>query len=174
MKKAVLFGAGNIGRGFLGQLFSQSRYEVIFVDVNKEIVNLLNEKGAYPLKIVGEHPQEIIIKNVQAVNTQNEEKVREEISECEIMATAVGASALKSVSLLIVQGLIRRIERNKKPLDIIICENLVNAAKVLKSYIIENIPQNYLSYLDTHLGLVESVVSRMVPVLSPTARKKRS
>ena len=34
--KAVMFGAGNIGRGFIGQLFSESGYEVVFVDVVQE------------------------------------------------------------------------------------------------------------------------------------------
>ena len=37
MKKFVMYGAGNIGRGFIGQTFSKSGYEVVFVDVNREM-----------------------------------------------------------------------------------------------------------------------------------------
>ena len=35
MKKAVMYGAGNIGRGFITQLFSKSGYETALIDVNK-------------------------------------------------------------------------------------------------------------------------------------------
>ena len=38
-KKMVQFGAGNIGRSFIGQLFSRSGYEVVFVDIKKEHIN---------------------------------------------------------------------------------------------------------------------------------------
>ena len=34
MKQAIIFGAGNIGRGFIGQLYSESGYHVTFVDVD--------------------------------------------------------------------------------------------------------------------------------------------
>ena len=44
MNKAVQFGAGNIGRGFTGQLFSESGFEVVFVDVVQSLVDLLNER----------------------------------------------------------------------------------------------------------------------------------
>ena len=37
MKTAVMYGAGNVGRGFLGQLLSESGYEVIFVDIVPEL-----------------------------------------------------------------------------------------------------------------------------------------
>ncbi|HPP75292.1 MAG TPA: mannitol-1-phosphate 5-dehydrogenase, partial [Armatimonadota bacterium] len=51
MKKAVQFGAGNIGRGFIGQLFHESGYEVVFVDVVPDVVRLLNEQRCYTLRI---------------------------------------------------------------------------------------------------------------------------
>ena len=52
MKKAVMYGAGNIGRGFIGALFSQSVYSVSFIDIAKPVVNGLNEAHSYPLRLV--------------------------------------------------------------------------------------------------------------------------
>ena len=52
MKKAVMYGAGNIGRGFIGQLFSESGYEVAFIDVNREIIDQLNRDGQYPVGVL--------------------------------------------------------------------------------------------------------------------------
>jgi len=52
MKQAIQFGAGNIGRGFLGQLFYESGYRTVFVDVDRDLVTRLNREGAYPLDLV--------------------------------------------------------------------------------------------------------------------------
>ena len=41
-KKAVHFGAGKIGRGFIAELLHDSGYEIIFGDVVDEFVNLNN------------------------------------------------------------------------------------------------------------------------------------
>lgn len=52
MKKAVQFGAGNIGRGFIGALLSQSGYHVVFADVVDKIIDKINEKSsANPMPI---------------------------------------------------------------------------------------------------------------------------
>jgi mannitol-1-phosphate 5-dehydrogenase len=172
-KRALQFGAGNIGRGFLGQLFNQSGYEIIFVDIDENLVSLLNKKRSYPLRIVGDNPQELLIKNVRAVNIKEEGRVVEEVSNCQIMATAVGPNSLTGIAPLIAQGLVRRREAKiEEPLNIIIAENLVEAAKVFKSYIKEYLLEGYESYLENHLGLVKSVVSRMVPLLTPEMKKK--
>ena len=39
MKKFIMYGAGNIGRGFIGQTFSEAGYKVGFVDINKEVIS---------------------------------------------------------------------------------------------------------------------------------------
>ena len=46
MKTAIQFGAGNIGRGFIGAVLSKSGYQVVFADVNKEIVDRINADRA--------------------------------------------------------------------------------------------------------------------------------
>ncbi len=173
MKKVVQFGAGNIGRGFLGQLFSESGYKVVFVEVKEEIVSLLNQRGSYKLKIVGDNPRDLIIKNVRAVNGKDKDEVAREIKTTNLLSSAVGAKNLSSVASLIAGGIIERAKNNiEKPINLIICENLPKASKVFKDYLLKKIKKKYWSYVDSHLGLVESVISRMVPVIPPQIRKR--
>ena len=47
---AVMYGGGNIGRGFIGALLSQSGYRVTFIDVAEPVVKHLQEKGSYPIR----------------------------------------------------------------------------------------------------------------------------
>ena len=79
MKKAVQFGAGNIGRGFLGQLFFESGYETVFIDIDASLVSELNRCRSYPLQIVGNNPQELLVERVRAVNRRDIRAVAEEI-----------------------------------------------------------------------------------------------
>ena len=73
-KTAVMYGAGNIGRGFIGQLFHDSGYEVIFVDVNLEVLSALNEWHAYEQLIIdGETVERREITGVRAVDGRDKE-----------------------------------------------------------------------------------------------------
>lgn len=67
--KAVHFGAGNIGRGFIGLLLHQSGYKTCFVDVNEEIVDLLNNKHQYTVKLAEASGDELLVENVHAINS---------------------------------------------------------------------------------------------------------
>ena len=131
--KAVIYGGGNIGRGFIGMLFSNSGYGVTFVDVAETVVQELQEKGEYPLRYVtSQGYEDIWIKPVTAVNGNDMDSVARSIAECDIMATAVGVRVLKYIIPNLVAGLRRRWAEKKGPLNIIICENLMDANKVLE------------------------------------------
>ena len=124
MMKAVMYGAGNIGRGFIGQLFSQSGYSVSFVDVNKEVIDALNKRGEYIVEVLSnDSNEEVTVKNVSAVDGTDANEVAEAIAECDIMATAVGVNVLSRITGNLAKGLKKRWENgNFTPFNIIICE----------------------------------------------------
>ena len=52
MKYAIQFGAGNIGRGFMGQLFWEIGYRTIFIETDNNLVTAINQDGRFPLKLL--------------------------------------------------------------------------------------------------------------------------
>lgn len=174
MKKVLVFGAGNIGRGFLGQLFFESGYETFFVDVIEQTVSLLNEKKAYPLWIVSDRDtQKLEIGRVRAVLAQNGKWVSEELKETDLSATAVGVGNLEKIAPLLAGGIAERAKSGiSRPFNIIICENLLSAAKVLTAEIKKHLPEEFHPYFNEKVGLVETVVSRMVPPVPEALKKK--
>lgn len=166
MKKFVMYGAGNIGRGFIGQLFSENGYSVGFVDINKEVINRLNTDKEYPVDVVSSGgTEERIVKNAYGIDGTDNELVSEEIASADIMATAIGVNVLKFIAKPIALGLKKRFERNAKPFNIIICENLIGADEFLKRLIKEQIPE-YAERVEKEIGFVEASIGRMVPVVT--------
>ena len=107
--KAVMYGGGNIGRGFIGLLMSESGYEVTFIDVSEPVVAALREKNAYPVRYIsGEGNSDVMVTNVTAVNGNDQEAASEAIASCDLMATAVGARILPYIVPNIVAGLRKR------------------------------------------------------------------
>ncbi len=171
MKKFVMYGAGNIGRGFIGQLFSSEGYSVGFVDINKEVIGRLNQDKEYPVDVVSnDGTEEIIVKNAYGIDGTDEELVANEIAAADIMATAIGVNVLKFIAKPIAKGFKKRFEQNAKPFNIIICENLIGADEFLKGLIKEQLPE-YAERIDKEIGFVEASIGRMVPVLSEDKKR---
>ncbi|MBR6057174.1 MAG: hypothetical protein IKP58_03290 [Victivallales bacterium] len=169
--KAVMFGAGNIGRGFIGQLFSESGYEVVFVDVVQELLDLFNRDHHYRLQTVSnEGSKDYSIGPVSGVDSRNQAAVAEAVAEASICATAVGANVLKFVAPNLAAGLALRAKRNLPPINVIVCENLHGAPEYLRGLLEQSIPAEAKSYLAEKTGLVETVIGRMVPAPTPEMR----
>lgn len=167
MKKAVMYGAGNVGRGFLGQLFSESGYEVVFVDVAPALLAALNARRSYRLVLVSNQGAEpLVVENVRAVDGRDVPAVAAEIAEADVLATAVGANILPRIAPVVAAGLARRAElRPTQPLNLIICENLKDAPRLFREMLREHLPVELHPYLDTCVGLVDAVIGRMVPLV---------
>lgn len=169
MKKAVMYGAGNIGRGFIGQLLSLSGYEVVFLDISDAVIRKLNEDRRYPLRLVSASgAEETWVERVRGVNSMDAEAAAREIASADLLATAVGAAILPRIAPVIARGLRLRWESaGRLPLDIIICENLMNAHKVLETLLLEQLDAGLHGLFHETVGLVEASVGRMVPVATP-------
>ncbi len=169
---AVVFGAGSVGRGFLGQLFSESGYEVVFVDLDAPLVEALARRGVYTLRLAGVvKVEDREIAPVRAVDGRDGEAVAREVASAALLATAVGARALSPVGASIARGLIQRWESgNDVPLNVIICENLHDAPERLGEHIRAGLPETMSTHMTTRLGLVPAVIARMSPVPTPEQR----
>jgi mannitol-1-phosphate 5-dehydrogenase len=164
LKKILLFGAGKIGRSFIGQVFSQGGYEVVFIDVYKPLIDALNEKGQYPVIIKSDTgDQKLIIKNIRGLYLSDQKEIFREIESASYIATAVGQANLPDIIPIIAKGIKNKLAKDlHTPTDIIIAENLRNAAGYFKEklsvYFTENV-------INTYIGLVETSIGKMVPIM---------
>jgi mannitol-1-phosphate 5-dehydrogenase len=161
---AIHFGAGNIGRGFIGGLLHDAGYEVCFVDVNTEIVNLLNEKKEYKIVLANQEKEEQLITGVSALNSmENPEKVIEMIAGADLVTTAVGPNILGIIADLVYKGLKKRSEASDVPLNIIACENMIGGSAFLKEKVYEKAAEEEKAQFDKQFAFPNAAVDRIVP-----------
>jgi len=166
--KLIQIGAGNIGRSFVGQLFSRAGWAVTFVDVNSELVRLLEKERRYRILIKDEVPEEIWIEDFRALDARDINAVAVEIASADLLATAVGAYSLPHIYPLIAAGLKARIE-TKRPLDILICENVLRGADLFREGLKPLLPADFP--FERMVGLVETSIGKMVPIMPEDVRR---
>jgi mannitol-1-phosphate 5-dehydrogenase len=163
MKSIVQFGAGNIGRSLVGQLFSRAGYEVIFVDAVKTIVDALNERRGYEVVVKDSlppgEPDRIAVRNVRALHASQAEDITAAVASADLVATAVGPAALPKIAPTLAGGLARR----GRSVSIILCENLRGAAAQMRAWLGEHLPADF--DLSACVGLVETSIGKMVPIM---------
>ncbi len=163
-----MYGAGNIGRGFIGQQFYEAGYHVIFIDVNPAIIDALNNSNRYPVKIVSEKTiLDMWVENISAIDGRNVNQVADAIADADIMATAVGVNVLPYIMKPIAEGLKHRwVQKNNEPLNILLCENLIDSDQYFREHLSSLLNKEEISLLDTHVGFVRASIGRMVPIMT--------
>lgn len=171
MEKALHFGAGNIGRGFIGKLLSDSGIHVTFADVNDQVIDLLNQQQAYDVKIVSEQQSKIEnVAPVDGINSKNSDQIIEKFNQVDLVTTAVGPNVLAIISATIAKALEKRFTSgNKNYLNIIACENMVRGTSFLKEKVLSHLSPDYHTALEQYVGFVDSAVDRIVPPVAPNA-----
>lgn len=163
MKTAIQFGAGNIGRGFIGAVLSGAGYRVVFADVVEELLNTINTRGEYVVHVTDTESRDILIRNITAVNSASDAAVKA-VVKAEIITTAVGLRILKFVAPTIAKGLAARKEAGvESPLNIVACENGLRATSQLKELVFNQIDPSLKEWAEAHVGWPDAAVDRIVP-----------
>jgi mannitol-1-phosphate 5-dehydrogenase len=160
---AVHFGAGNIGRGFIGLALHSAGHRVIFVDVDDSLISSIVAADSYRVVETGANGIVHTVDNFTGVNSaSNPDLVVQSIAEADIVTTAVGPRILEFVAPLIARGLAAR--TSPTPLAVMACENAIGATDTLKSFVAASASAAEMA----RARFANTAVDRIVPVQDST------
>ncbi|CAO2652829.1 Nn.00g022400.m01.CDS01 [Neocucurbitaria sp. VM-36] len=168
-KKAVHFGGGNIGRGFVAEFLHNSGYEVVFVDVMDSIIEALQKQTSYTVTEIAEDGErEFTIDHYRAINSKHEmDKVVQEIATADVVTCAVGPNILKFVAEPVAKAIEAR--TLDYPLAVIACENAINATTTWRGFIEAKLSDETKKNLESKARFANSAIDRIVPQQEPNA-----
>lgn len=161
--KAVHFGAGNIGRGFIGEILHQNNFEVTFIDVNDTIIQALLTRKEYTIGLADESKEKILIDQVSGINNQlAPEAVINAITKASIITTAIGPNILPYIAEIVAQGIeARKTAGITEPIDVVACENMIRGSTYFKTEVAKYIENQ--DYFEQFVGFPDAAVDRIVP-----------
>lgn len=163
---AVHFGAGNIGRGFVGLLLREAGMDLVFADVADALIDGLKRADSYQVHGVGNDPFDVEVSGFEAVNSNTEpEALIEYLSSAEMITTAVGVHILKFVAPAIAAGIAARPSRAPR-VAVVACENAINATDTLAEAVREHYQGDDL---DSRAIFANTAIDRIVPTQHPDA-----
>lgn len=164
--KALIFGSGNIGRGFIGQILKENNYQIIFVDVNDSLVEEIKLKKEYSIFLADEVREEIKISNVSAIHSSKEvDKLEKAIIDADLITTAVGPNILGAIGKSLAGGIKKRLKQEDIAyLNIMACENSIGATDSLKASLYSYLNEEERQGADKYIGFPNTAVDRIVPI----------
>lgn len=164
--RAVHFGAGNIGRGFIGEILFNNEFQIDFVDINTTIIDALKDRGEYEIELADPSQKRIQVTGVSGLNNQQEpEAVVQAVAAAQLVTTAIGPNVLPFIAELIAQGIqLRREQEITQPLDIIACENMIGGSDFLREKVLAFLDSGDKAYVEQYIGFPNAAVDRIVPL----------
>jgi mannitol-1-phosphate 5-dehydrogenase len=166
MKKLVQWGAGNIGRSFIGQIYARNGWQVTFVDVDDRLVKALSASRSYRVVAVsGESSETILVGGIDAIHAGDAERVRTAVAEADCVSFSVGKNILPAVLPGFAELVARRFRLYPEhPLDVLIAENVHDGAVFFRRLLEPCLPPDFP--FGSYIGLVETSLGKMVPIQS--------
>src|SRR5699024_10773059 len=166
--KAVHFGAGNIGRGFIGEILHKNGFDITFVDINETLIDALNDRESYEIEYADDAHQRLTVSGFSGINNgKNPEAVSQAVAEADIVTTAIGPNILPYIAELIANGIkLRRENDDTRTMDIVACENMIGGTDFLNEKVSAYFDEADRVYVDQYIGFPNAAVDRIVPMQS--------
>ena len=159
---AVHFGAGNIGRGFVGLLLHRAGYRVVFADVAAPLIDALQATPSYRVHAVGLESSTETVQDYGAINSRTDEAALvKQIATADIVTTAVGPTVLAFLAPAIAAGVLAR-PADAPPVAVMACENAINATDVLAGHIREHCSDSEWAAITARAVFANTAVDRIV------------
>ena len=160
MPTAVHFGAGNIGRGFIGLLLHEAGYDVVFSDVNATLIGLLNSTPSYRVIEAGDGGTEKTVTGYRGIDSSADpDALVSAIASADVVTTAVGPNVLRFVAPAIAAGILAR-PVSAGPLAVMACENALGATALLRDEVLKHAPAEEVG---VRAVFANTAVDRIVP-----------
>ena len=170
----VIWGAGKIGRGFIGDLFYRAGYKITFIDADRELTETLGTQGYYTVyNLRSEVEQEKkLIDRFSILHFEERIKVQAALNSTQLMAVVVFPSAFKDTAKRIAEHIEeRRLRKDAPALDIILCANIHHPEPRFRKLIDSFLSEEGRKYLRQNIGIAESLIIRMA--VEPTDEMKK-
>lgn len=159
--RAVHFGAGNIGRGFVGLILHRAGYEVTFVDVNADLIELLRTTESYEVREVGPEAQVHTVTGFTGIDSRADPAAAAQaVADADVVTCAVGPTAMRFIAPVIREGLSLR---SGAPVAVMACENAIGATDTLRDLVLEGAPT-----LADRAVFANTAVDRIIPPQDPS------
>jgi mannitol-1-phosphate 5-dehydrogenase len=163
--RAVHFGAGNIGRGFIGEVLAANGFAIDFVDVSDVLIDALRARGEYEIEVAGASRERVLVRGVSGINSKKDPRTAAAaIARADVVTTAIGPSVLPHIAELIAEGIrARRSAGVAAPLDVIACENMIGGSTFLGAEVARFLEGADAAFAAEFVGFPNAAVDRIVP-----------
>jgi mannitol-1-phosphate 5-dehydrogenase len=170
--KVILFGAGALGRGYVGPAVWQAGYQLLLVDKKPDLVARLRAEGGYTLRLQRLPPaqgeRELWLSNYRAFFYLERQAIAAEMVQADLVLTAVFGENLPDVAETIALGVQAcRAAGRERPLNCIACENMVGNSSTLGKHVQARLRGADLEYCQATFGFPDCMVGRVVPRPEP-------
>ena len=174
MKNIIIWGAGRIGRGFIGDLFNSENYQITFVDAVWELVKALEENGEYRVvrAFSEDNVEEVDISGYSILHPSQRGEIQQVINKANIMAISVYPQKFGAVADQLREHLLQRRKTTDEPMDILLCTNLIHAGPKFADYLYKGLDNPEKEELEVKTGIVETLVIRICPDPPDDVRKE--
>lgn len=169
LKKAVLIGAGQYGRGVIGMLLEQAGYHVLLADINQAVIDDINTRGEYVVRRIHKSSSSVTVRNISAMSSLDP-ALADACASADIICTCVGLTALPLIAPVLAEAVKKRFSSGaEEGINVLACENALGGSTVLKGHVLRHLDAECAAYLESHVGFPDCAIDGIIPPVKDAA-----